>query len=164
MKKLTGLIGMVVLLALLLSACSVAVPSVSGQSGGDEVNEMEVPDEEGNVGGEVNEKGIVVISPGIQGASAKVKVGDIVEVRIPTIPSEGYQWMPDRLDTNALEQIGLAEYTADTAADAAGGIVALRFKALAVGTVNVTLVYTNAGSGKDPAFTKNTFGFELTIE
>ena len=85
-------------------------------------------------------------------------------MRIPTIPGEGYQWMPDRLDTSMLEQVGQAEYTADTAADAAGGIVTLRFKALAAGTVNVTLVYSNAGSGSTPVFSKSTFGFELTIE
>ena len=183
MTKLTRFFGLTVLLALLLSACSVTAESVGAtgaeapapQSGdvsnpatsnedGGEVNALEVPVAEENMDDEVNEKGIVIVSPGIYGVSAKVKVGDLVVVRIPTIPSEGYQWMPDRLDTARLEQVGVAEYTADTAADAAGGIVTLQFTALAPGTVNVTLVYTNAGSGKDPALTKNTFGFELIIE
>lgn len=183
MMKFTRFFGLLVLLALLLSACSVAAesagntgaeapapqpgdvsnPSTSDGDGG-EVNELEIPDAEENMGDEVNEKGIVIVSPGIYGVSAKVKVGDLVVVRIPTIPTEGFQWMPDRLDTARLEQVGVAEYTADTAADAAGGIVTLQFTALAPGTVNVTLVYTTTGSGKDPALSKNTFGFELTIE
>lgn len=186
MMKLTRVFVLVVLLTLTISACSVAKddaivlsdenlpvsgqandavsPDISSNTSEIQATVQDVPQAEENMGDEVNEKGIVVITPGITGASAKVKVGDIIEVRIPTIPTEGFQWMPDRLNTSALEQVGLAEYTADTAADSAGGIVSLRFKALAPGTVNVTLIYTNAGSGKDPALTKNTFGFELTIE
>ena len=183
MMKFTRFLSLVLLFALVLSACSVAAEGAvttgaeapSSQSGngqnpqtssgdGGEVNLLELPDPEEDMGDEVNEKGIVIVSPGITGVSAKVKVGDLIVVRIPTIPTEGFQWMPDRLDTARLEQVGVAEYTADAAADAAGGIVTLQFNALAPGTVNVTLVYTNAGSGKDPAFTKNTFGFELTIE
>jgi predicted secreted protein len=179
MTKLTKYICLLALLTLVLAACSVEAPAVSGQavgetqnpgfvsgdqSDGDEVNLLEVPDKEDNVIDEVNDKGILVVSPGIYGVTAKVKVGDIVEVRIPTIPTEGFQWMPEMLDTSLLEQQGEAVYAADASANAAGGIVSLQFKALAPGTVNVTLVYTNAASGKDPAFTKNTFGFELIIE
>ncbi len=100
---------------------------------------------------------IVVVKPEIQGVSATLNVGDTLEVQIPTIPTEGFQWEPMKLDESLLLQEGSAEYIEDTSPDSAGGVVVLRFTAVGSGHINLSLAYTNG------EFTSNTFGVSVDI-
>lgn len=112
-----------------------------------------------NVGGE-----IVVVRPAIKGVSATLTVGDTLIVEIPTIPTEEYEWVVDKLDPAILVQEGKAEYTPDTSANAAGGIVSLSFKAIATGETNLSLFYTNAGTDAgSQSFSKNSFGMGVIV-
>ena len=56
--------------------------------------------------GKSEEIATVVVTPAIQGNSASLKVGDILEIQIPTIPTEGYAWQAQDLDTKILTQQG----------------------------------------------------------
>ena len=105
----------------------------------------------------------VIVSPTARGNSAALSVGDILEVRIPTIPSEGYEWQVRDLDTSILSQEGEATYSADSSPDSAGGTVTLKFIAVGSGKTTLSLEYTNAGSTDGPAFSKNTFGMTVTV-
>lgn len=106
---------------------------------------------------------IVIITPSARGNSAALTVGDILEVRIPSIPSEGYEWQVRDLDTSVLIQEGEAVYLEDTSPDSAGGIVTLKFKAVGIGKTTLSLEYTNAGSTDGPALSKDTFGMAVTV-
>ena len=48
----------------------------------------------------------VVVTPAAAGNSASLKVGDILEIQIPTIPTEGYEWQAEDLDTTILSAGG----------------------------------------------------------
>lgn len=105
----------------------------------------------------------IIITPGIKGNSAVLDEGDTLEVQIPTIPSEGYEWQVRDLDTSILVQEGEATYAADTSPDSAGGIVTLRFNAVGPGKTTLSLEYTNASTTDGPAFSKDTFGMTVTV-
>jgi predicted secreted protein len=112
------------------------------------------PDPEGNV---------VIVTPAIGTNSANLKVGDILELQIATIPTEGFEWVVDNLDTNMLVQEASAEYAKDTGADSAGGIVTVRFKAVGVGKTTLDLIYVSEATEESPSFTTNTFSMTVTI-
>jgi predicted secreted protein len=105
----------------------------------------------------------IIITPAIKGNSAVLDVGDTLEVQIPTIPSEGYQWQVRDLDPSILVQEGEATYEADTSSDSAGSIVTLRFKSVGPGKTSLSLEYNNAGSTTGPALSKDTFGMPVTV-
>ena len=105
----------------------------------------------------------IIVTPAIKGNSAVLDVGDTLEIQIPTIPSEGYQWQVRDLDTSILVQEGGATYAADTSPDSAGGIVTLHFKAVGLGKTTLSLEYTNVGSTAGPSFSKDTFGMTITV-
>ncbi len=65
---------------LLLSACAGSVPTTEAKT--------------------------VVITPAIKGNSASMNVGDTLEIQIPTIPTEGFEWVAQDLDKNVLVQEG----------------------------------------------------------
>jgi Predicted secreted protein len=98
----------------------------------------------------------IVVTPAIKGNSASVKVGDILEVQIPTIPKEGSEWQVEKIDAKILTQEGDIEYIQDENADSAGGITTLRFKAVGTGTTTLTLVYGTA--------TESSNSFAVTVE
>ena len=113
---------------------------------------------------ELGENTTVVVTPAIQGNSASLKVGDILEIQIPTIPTEGYAWQVQDLDTKILTQQGDPEYVKDTSENSAGGTTILRFKAVGAGKTNIGLIYTNAASAGDLALTMKTFGMSVEVK
>jgi hypothetical protein len=86
-------------ICLMLAACGGSVPTSEGKT--------------------------VVITPAIQGNSASMNVGDRLKIQIPTIPTEGFEWIALDLDESILVQEGSAVYAEDTNPDSAGGIVTL---------------------------------------
>jgi len=113
--------------------------------------------------GKSEEIATVVVTPAIQGNSASLKVGDILEIQIPTIPTEGYAWQVQDLDTKILTQKGDPEYLKDTSENSAGGTTILRFKAVGAGKTNIGLIYTNAATAGDLALTMKTFGMSVEV-
>lgn len=105
----------------------------------------------------------IVVTPAIRGNSANLKVGDILEIQIPTIPKEGYEWEVTDLDTKVLIQEGSAVYTADPSPDSAGGTVMLRFKAVNTGNTDLGLAYRSGSIDESPSFTTDTFGMTVTV-
>lgn len=87
-----------------------------------------------------------------------------LEIRIPTIPSEGFEWIVDKLDTKILTQVGDAEYVADDGVNATGGIVILKFKAIGKGETNLSLLYASAASADRPGLSKNSFGMFVEVK
>ena len=112
---------------------------------------------------EVGENTTVVVTPAIKGNSASLKVGDILEIQIPTIPTEGYEWQVEDLDTNILALQGNPEYVKDTSENSAGGTTILRFKTVGAGKTNISLIYTNAATAGNLALTMKTFGMSVEV-
>ena len=106
----------------------------------------------------------LVITPAIKGNSASLNVGDTLEIQIPTIPTAGFEWEVQDLDTNILLQEGSAIYTEDPGPNSAGGIVTLRFKAVGIGKTHLSLLYVNSPSGETPSFSKNSFGMPVEVK
>ncbi len=98
------------------------------------------------------------------GQTVKLKVGDTLEVRIPTIPRSGFTWQPQKLNTSILEQLGDPVYEPDTSPNAAGGTVIVRFKAVGPGTAPLTLAYVGAPSGGGLSLSSDTFGLTVNVE
>ena len=114
------------------------------------------------------ENKVVVVRPAIRGVSATLKVGDTLVVEIPTIPAPGWTWVPEQLDTKVLEQIGQAEYTAGTAANDAGGIFRITFRAVGKGNISLTLIYVNTPvldpGQAAPSLSAQSFGMSVIVE
>ena len=141
MTKTTQFLTLMTAVCLLLSACAEAAPGIEAEPTGQ----------------------TLVITPAIKGNSANLNVGDILEVQIPTIPTEGFEWQVQNLDTNILLQEGIAVYTEDTYPISAGGITTLRFKAVGSGKTNLSLLYVNTPSGETPSMSKQSFGMPVEV-
>jgi predicted secreted protein len=102
----------------------------------------------------------VVITPAIKGNSASLNVGDTLEIQIPTIPTEGFEWVAQDLDTNILVQEGSAAYTEDASPNSAGGIVSLIFKAVGAGQTNLNLLYANPST----SLSSDSFGMLVDVK
>ncbi|HPS41219.1 MAG TPA: protease inhibitor I42 family protein [Anaerolineaceae bacterium] len=114
------------------------------------------------------ENKVVVVQPAIRGVSATLKVGDTLVVEIPTIPAPGWTWVPEDLNTKVLEQVGQAEYTAGTAANDAGGIFCITFRAVGKGNISLTLIYLNTPIQEPgqagPSLSAQSFGMSVIVE
>ncbi len=104
------------------------------------------------------ESKVVVVTPAVRGNTASIKTGDILEIRIPTIPLSNCNWIVDRIDKAILIQEGEAAYVADDSPDSAGGITTLRFKAVGKGSTELGLIYGNTTEYSQ------SFGLAVTVE
>ena len=115
--------------------------------------------------GQENTEGeTIIITPAIRGNSAVIKIGDILKIKIPTIPTEGFEWRVKDLDKNILKQEGGAVYTENTDPDSAGGIVTLSFKAVGKGLTDLNLEYASLESAEGLSLSKNTFGMTVEVK
>jgi predicted secreted protein len=106
----------------------------------------------------------VIVTPAIKGNSAVLNVGDTLEIQIPTIPTPGFEWVAQDLNTNILVQQGNAVYTEDSSPNSAGGTVTLSFRAVGSGKVNLNLLYVSSPSNSDLALSKNSFGMLVEVK
>ena len=136
MFKFTQFLTMMTTVGLLLTACAASASGTGGKT--------------------------VVVTPAIKGNSASLNVGDTLEIQIPTIPTEGFEWEAQDLDTTILLQEGSAVYTQDSSPNSAGGIVTLRFNAVGVGKTTHNLLYVNSSS--NAALSLSTNSFSMTVE
>lgn len=136
-------------LMLVLSACNIIPGGILG-------DDPPAPD----VGSEGN---IVIVTPAIGPNSAQIQVGDILELQLATIPTEGFEWVVDEIDTNILVQEANAEYAADPSPDSAGGTVTFNFLAVGVGKTTLSLIYVSEATDESPSFTTNSFSITVTV-
>jgi predicted secreted protein len=155
--KMLKVVSLSLLLVLGLAGCDLIANMVPTQAaeipGGDE-SEPANNEEEGET---------VVITPAIQGNTAELAIGDTLVVQIPTIPTEGFSWMAQDLNTNILIQQGEPLYKTQTGPDAGGGMTVLTFKAVGSGETQLNLDYAKPGSGREPGLTKDTFGITVIV-
>lgn len=138
MFKFTQFITMMTAVCLLLTACGGVDPTSGAKT--------------------------VVITPAIKGNSASLNVGDTLEIHMPTIPTDGFEWEAQDLDTTILLQEGSAVYTQDSSPNSAGGIVTLIFKAVGVGNTTLNLLYVNSSSNETPSVSSNSFSMTVEVK
>jgi predicted secreted protein len=138
MSKLAQILSMMAAVCLSLAACAVSGSRDEGKT--------------------------VVVTPAINGNMESLNVGDKLEIKLPTIPTEGFDWQTQDLDTKILVQEGEAIYIKDTDPNSAGGIVTLSFKAVGAGKTNLNLFYVNASSAGAPALSMNSFGMVVEVK
>lgn len=133
--------------ALALTACMTPIPGANG-----EVKSTEPP------------KSLpLVVTPGIKGTSVAVKMGGFFEVHIPTIPSPGFEWVVEQIDSSMLVQEGKAEYVADNSPNSAGGRTILRFRALAAGKTVISLINAKPAKGDVPSISRDSLAVSVEI-
>ncbi len=147
MKTIFGVTLICAAGVLFLTACSSVIP-VNGEVRNTEPPKSQPP---------------LVVTPGIKGTSVAVKVGGFFEVHIPTIPSPGFEWIVEQIDSSMLVQEGKAEYVADDSPNSAGGVTILRFRTLAPGKTVISLAYAKPAAGDTPAFSKNTLAVSVEV-
>jgi predicted secreted protein len=106
----------------------------------------------------------VVVTPAIKGNSASLNVGDTLEIQIPTIPTVGFEWEAQDLDTTILLQEGSAVYTEDPGPNSAGGMVTLVFTAIGVGRTTLNLEYVSSSATESPGMSTNSFGMVVEVK
>lgn len=75
------------------------------------------------------------------GKAIEMKVGDMLVVQLPGNPTTGYTWDMQQQIPAILERVGEAEFKADSNAIGAGGLMTLRFQAIATGEAPLQLIY-----------------------
>ena len=78
------------------------------------------------------------------GQVIEVGVGDELVLELAGNPTTGYNWYVTDGDGSILQVQGEPEFTADSSAIGSGGVLALSFKALAVGETTLSLAYQRA--------------------
>ncbi len=106
----------------------------------------------------------LVITPGMKGQSVSLKVGDTFEIQIPTIPTAGYKWETQDLQTTMLLQLGDPVFTADSGSTGAGGIVTLKFKVVGTGTTTLNLIYASPSENGVPSLYSDSFGVTIEVK
>ena len=138
MLKYTRFLMIMTTLCVLLSACGGNVPNSDGKT--------------------------VVVTPAIKGNSASLNVGDVLEIQMPTIPTEGFEWQTQDLDTTILTQEGEVVYTADTNPNSPGGLVTFRFTASGVGETVLKFLYVNSASNGVPSLSSDSFSMVVVVK
>jgi predicted secreted protein len=136
MKKLLLTLTALLLLSIPLAACNGAEPTPEAK--------------------------LVVVEPAIKPVSASLQVGDTLEVRLPTIPQEGFSWKVQDLDTKILKQDGEAVYVEDDGVNAAGGTTTLRFKAVGAGSTELILIFASSPDAS-PAMSAQSFSVSVEV-
>ncbi len=102
-----------------------------------------------------------VITFDMNGKTIEVNEGDIIQVSIPTLPVEGFDWVPVDLDTSILEQMGssmLNQGTNDSSSD-----VILFFKAVGKGSASLSLIYSQDTKTNPNAMYTKSFGVTINV-
>jgi predicted secreted protein len=106
----------------------------------------------------------VIVTPAIKGNSASLNIGDTLEVRIPTIPTTGYEWAAQYLDKAILIQDGSAVFVEDSSPSSAGGIVTLTFTAVGAGKTTINLLYVGPSSNETPSMSSNSLSVTVEVK
>ena len=95
------------------------------------------------------------------GSSVTLEVGQELEVSLPANPSTGFGWTVVIGDASVLEQVGEAEFVTESEdLVGAGGVLTMRFVALAEGTTELRLDYERSFEDVEP---EETFTLDVTV-
>ena len=75
------------------------------------------------------------------GQVIEVGVGDELVLELAGNPTTGYNWEVGEIDGSIIEQVGEADFKADSALIGSGGVVTLTFTGVAPGEAHLKLVY-----------------------
>ena len=92
----------------------------------------------------------------------ELKTGQVFTTALEGNLTTGYTWEPVGMDEKLLARVGEAQYKPDSQAVGAGGVISLRFKALARGSTTLRLVYHRPWEKDQPPL--KTVEFTLTIK
>ena len=98
----------------------------------------------------------------MKGKTISLKVGDTFEINIRTIPTPGFKWEVNKLDTTILLELGDPVFNTDSNPTSIGGTVVVKFKVVGAGTTPLTLIYVGTSQNGGPSLYKDSFG--VTIE
>jgi hypothetical protein len=105
-----------------------------------------------------------VITFDMNGKTIEVNEGDIIQVSIPTLPVEGFDWVPVDLDTSILEQMGSSISKQKQGANDSGSDVILFFKAVGKGSASLSLIYSQDTKTNPNAMYTKSFGVTINVD
>jgi predicted secreted protein len=152
MKSLSRFALIVAAGCLFLAACTAQVPTNADQPDKNPASPIK-PDQQPSL----------VITPAIKETIARLKVGEIFELQIPTIPVAGFEWMIEKMDKAILSQVGESLYAAEIGPNSAGGKVIFRFKALAPGNTVITFQYAKSASDGTPGLSSKSLSVSVEV-
>jgi inhibitor of cysteine peptidase len=94
------------------------------------------------------------------GGSVSIGVGDELVISLPANPSTGYSWVFGPFYATVLEQVGEAEFEAESDALGAAGNYTVRFEGRVAGTVELILDYERPFEDAEP---EDTFVITITV-
>jgi inhibitor of cysteine peptidase len=94
---------------------------------------------------------IVQLSEADDGRAITLRVGDTLEVNLPSNPSTGYAWQAMPSPSPILEPMGEPTFRPDGGGVGAGGRVTLRYRAALTGVLELTLAYRRPVETQPPA-------------
>ncbi|MFH2038503.1 MAG: protease inhibitor I42 family protein [Chloroflexota bacterium] len=148
---------LLVVFSLLITACAKATPDAASTNGGEPTDDT-VSISGGGTAAMVN-------FPDENNHTVSLNIGDTMVVNIPTIPSEGWDWIVQDIDSGILSQVGESLYKMDAGANEAGGIVTLTFKAISPGTSILTLIYaTQSADQSSPSMFSSSYGLTVNVK
>jgi predicted secreted protein len=178
MDKVTRYLVIITAACLLLASCglkpSATTLPISNEKSGNptvESTPAEKPVNPPDVNGatisptaEITQEKSLIITRDMNGKFFSLKVGEIFEIHLATIPMAGFEWTPQDPDTTILVQEGKAVYQAGTSPNSAGGIVTLRFRTVGAGNTHLTLLYLHPADKGLPALYNNSFGVNIEVK
>jgi len=103
----------------------------------------------------------VVIGEDADGSTARIGVGDTVEIVLTANPSTGFTWEVVGLDETVVRQTGEATFEAESTLVGAPGEMRFTFETLKAGTTTIEMVYHRTFETVDPA---DTFSVTVIVE
>jgi predicted secreted protein len=97
--------------------------------------------------------GGVVVTEKDSGRTLRLKIGDVLTVKLESIPGTGYSWYVQKHDSKLMEQIGKHTHETPKGSSGVGGpeYEIFRFRAAAAGEDRLTLCYQRIWErGKEP--------------
>lgn len=104
----------------------------------------------------------LIVTPAIKENIVRLRIGDVFEFQIPTIPVVGFAWMIEKMDKAILAQVGESVFKADSSPNSAGGKSIFQFKALAQGSTVIVFDFAKPESNGTPALSSKSIA--LTVE
>ena len=103
---------------------------------------------------------IVNVDSSMNGSSVTLEKGQVMELKLTSNPTTGYDWELTGLDTAILQQTGEVDYKSDSMLIGSGGTDTWTFKAVGSGKTHLTLIYHRTWEKDIPPLET----FELDIE
>jgi inhibitor of cysteine peptidase len=94
------------------------------------------------------------------GQMARLRVGNVMIVRLPGNPASGYQWQAGTANTQAVRMTVRPQYSPSSAGAAAPGTYTFVFEAVQPGTGSIRLYYVRTNDSGHP---RDAFAVGVTV-